>query len=68
MITKFNFSNSFITGFIKKPGQYSSSTPEGAILRAAYTQGIKLRKVTGGWVEYDDNSKKWVVYKVCAPW
>jgi len=68
MIMKFTFPNSFITGFIKTPNQYPSSTPEGAILRAAYTQGIKLRKVTGGWVEYDNNSQKWVVYKVCASW
>ncbi|EOI1366799.1 hypothetical protein ACMGN5_000094 [Serratia marcescens] len=65
---KFTFPNSFITGFIKTPAQYPSSTPEGAILRAAYIQGIKLRKVTGGWVEYDNNSQKWIVYKVCAAW
>ncbi len=48
MITKFNFPNSFITEFIKTPDKYPLSIPEGAILRAAYTQGIKLRKVTGG--------------------
>ena len=41
-----------------------ASTPEGAIISKGLSQGIPLRKICGGWVEYDFKTKLWVVYMV----
>ena len=53
-----------ICDFIKNPNLYDSKTPEGAILRTAYSNGIKFRHIKGGWTEFCDKTQRWIVYKV----
>ncbi|EMW1605521.1 hypothetical protein AAEO70_001133 [Vibrio cholerae] len=57
-----------ISAFILNPNHYQSNTPEGAILRTAYSDGIALKRVRAGWVEFCSNRQVWEVKKVCACW
>jgi hypothetical protein len=65
---KISISNKIVTNFIHNPKQYTSATPEGAILRQAYSQGVKLRHIKAGWVEFNTINQTWTVLKVCASW
>ncbi|EIZ1411979.1 hypothetical protein [Vibrio vulnificus] len=65
---KIYVTRTMVSGFISNPDNYRADKPEGAILRHAYSRGIRLRHVAGGWVEYCNKSSKWKVYKVCTGW
>lgn len=67
-MVKINISTQIVSNFITNPQGYTSKTPEGAVLREGYSLGIKVRMITGGWVEYNKTTQTWDVFKVCAPW
>ncbi len=50
---------------ILNPPNPIAATPEAAIISKGFSLGIPLRRIKGGWVEFDPKAKRWVVYKVC---
>ncbi|MGC9458379.1 hypothetical protein [Vibrio genomosp. F10] len=65
---KISISDEVVTDFIHNSKKYTSATPEGAILRQGYSQGVRLRHIKAGWVEFNTISQTWTVFKVCSSW
>ena len=50
---------------LRTPSSRMCSTPEEAIVAKGMLLGIPLERISGGWVEYDANTKLWKVHQVC---
>ena len=63
-IFKFKIYFSAKREFVLNPPIPVNATPEGAVIAAGLASGIPLRRIKGGWVEYDKKLGQWSVFKV----
>lgn len=65
MVYRIEIHHTVMTKAILNPPTPIAATPESAVISKGFSLGIPLRRIKGGWVEYNPNTQQWDVYKVC---